>query len=175
MSNSKHDEKRITALDADPDGIDWKAQQPDDEQPKGPLTWSDAMLSLLMRLGGFHELFTRRMRAHLEQDRRPDGNVDAHAATTKALLEVLVELERERKRLVNQGLDHLELAGVDRAKLHPHFVGQDWSESTLTEAGRLVMRVKLWMRRTPELEVKLERPLQIMLPRDAHSVRVKTS
>ncbi len=172
--SSKSEEQRITVLEADPDGIDWKARQAT-PAPTGPLTWIDAMLSLLMNLSGFHEIFARRMRAHLGARRQANGTVDAHEATTAALLEVLVDLERARRLLLRDGLDRLELAGVPRAELTPQLVGQDWRASSLTDAGVLDMRVKVWVRRAPSTFVELERRCAIVIPRGAKSIQVRKS
>lgn len=171
--NSREEEARITALEADPDGIDWKQQAPKPEgKPQGPLNWLDAMLSLLTELAGFQELLARRVRMHSARGRMPDGKVDGHKAVTGALSEVLGELALERNRLLRAGLDRLAALGVARAELDPQFVGQNWAASSLTGAGVMDMRLRLWMRKSPATEVSLERQVRIAIPREGRCVRV---
>ncbi len=175
---SAAEEARARFLEADPDGIEWKHQKVEgtDGRPRPPQHWVDAMLSLLGELQGFGDLVGRRVRAHLSRVRRaePSKPVDAHDATTAALVEVLGELARVRDELLADGLRHLNVDhGVPWAQLVPQLVGQDWGSSSLTDRGVLHLCLRMWMRKAPSTKVQLERRCQILIRRDARAVHVR--
>ncbi len=169
---SKHEELRNRLLDADPDGIEMKIEAPTQPRKGGRLNWLDAMLSLLMELEGFKRLFAQRMRVHTHRLRTAANTVNGHDVTAAALTEILSELAQHRNDLIHGGLNALRELGVPSEQLVPQLVGQDWAESSLTDAGVLDMRARFYMVKSPHVAVALERRVRILLPRESRVVRV---
>lgn len=174
--SSSDDEKRVRVLEADPDGIDWKVEQAAPAHGHEPLSWLDAMLSLFTELEGFRRMFGERVRAAIAGVVVPGLPINGQWATEKAMQEVLGELELVRRELVRAALDGLgEKHSVPRGQLVPQLVGQDWRESSLTDAGVLQMRGRFWMRKAPHVEYFVEAKRLVWIPNGATTVRVRPS